>query len=127
MTLEPPGPPPQRPKPGSIYNGENPKGFPSPKEGSMVWIVGPIVAILVFFCFVIVCCVARRRKQHLKTPLHHEQAGQHAMTPLMAGYDMNGGNGVIVSGLHAAVFNNHHKMEITLALGHVPVGKVVWM
>ena len=68
----------------------------------MVWIVGPIVAILVFFCFVIVCCVARRRKQHLKTPLHHEQAGQHAMTPLMAGYDMNGGNGVIVSGLDAS-------------------------
>ena len=68
----------------------------------MVWIVGPIVAILVFFCFVIVCCVARRRKQNMKTPLHHEQAGQ-AMTPLMAGYhDMNGGNGVIVSGLDAS-------------------------
>jgi receptor-type tyrosine-protein phosphatase F len=105
MTLEPPGPPPQRPKPGrGLYNGDDPKGLPSPKEGSMVWIVGPIGAIIVFFCFIFFCCVIRRRKQNTKQPLEQGQA----MTPLMAGYEMNagggggGGNGVITSGMNAS-------------------------
>ncbi len=75
MRAEPPGPPPQRPKPGhGMYDGSDPQGMPSPKQTSLVWIVGPILAIIVFFFLVILVCVLKRRKQNPKQPL---EQGKH--------------------------------------------------
>ncbi|XP_059098877.1 tyrosine-protein phosphatase Lar-like isoform X3 [Tigriopus californicus] len=85
MMQEPPGPPPQRPKPGrGLYNGDDPKGLPNPKQASMMWIVGPILAVILFFFFVLLICVLKRRRQNPNQPL--EQGAVH--TPLMAGFEM---------------------------------------
>ena len=76
-----------------MYNGDGPKGLPNPKQVSMVWIVGPILAVVLFFFLVILLCVLKRRKQNTKQPL--EQGA--ALTPLMSGFEMqqnaNGVNG----------------------------------
>ncbi len=97
MTPQPPGPPPQRPRPDRNYDRDDSKVLPSPNQGSMVWIVGPIGALIVFFFLIFLCCIVRKRKQNTKQPLEQGQA----MTPLMAGYEMNpGGNGVIASGMN---------------------------
>jgi hypothetical protein len=45
---EPPGPPPSRPRPNGPENGGDPRGKPHPKKASMVWIVGPILAVILF-------------------------------------------------------------------------------
>lgn len=59
----------------------------------MVWIVGPILAVILFFFLVILICVLKRRKQNPKQPLQDGQgvgvAGQQASTPLMSGFEMN--------------------------------------
>ena len=87
MMAEPPGPPPQRPRPGSGPNyGNDPQGTPNPRKGgSMVWIVGPILAVILFFSLILLYCVLKRRRQSPKQPLAGEQGA--ALTPLMAGYD----------------------------------------
>jgi uncharacterized membrane protein len=47
----------------------------------MVWIVGPILAVILFVFLIILICVLRKRRQNTKRPL---EAGA-VMTPLMAG------------------------------------------
>ena len=59
----------------------------------MVWVVGPILAVILFVFLVILICVLRKRKQNTKQPL--EQGA--VLTPLMAGFDMNNA-GVVAGG-----------------------------
>ena len=47
----------------------------------MVWIVGPILAIILFVFLIVLICVLRKRRQNTKRPL---EAGA-VMTPLMSG------------------------------------------
>ena len=73
-SLFPSGPPPQRPKPGHGIFSNDPKGLPNPKQASMVWIVGPILAIVLFFFLIILVCVLKRRKQNPKQPLEQGES-----------------------------------------------------
>ena len=47
----------------------------------MVWIVGPILAVILFVFLIVLICVLRKRRQNTKRPL---EAGA-VMTPLMSG------------------------------------------
>ena len=93
MMQEPPGPPPERPRPGDgptdLNGNKNPK---ISRQGSMVWVVGPILAVILFIFLIILICVLRKRRQNPKQPLGEQGA---VMTPLMSGFrDMsNAGNG----------------------------------
>ena len=69
MMQEPPGPPPKRPRPGGDTFGSGTNGKPKQKQGSMVWVVGPILAGILFAFMVILCFVLRKRRQNTKQPL----------------------------------------------------------
>ena len=94
MMQEPPGPPPERPRPGDHQNSNN-KNPRISQQGSMTFkIVAPILAVILFVFLVILICVLRKRKQNQKQPLVGGEQGA-VMTPLMSGFrDMNNaGNG----------------------------------
>jgi hypothetical protein len=108
--------------------GENPPRA-SPKQTSLVWIVGPIVAVLAFFLVVIAVCVLKRRRQkNPKQPLMMMADGHNAATPLMAGFEMTTGNGHGngTNGLTAAVVSDPVEMRrmnfaTAAMLSHPPV------
>ncbi len=102
MMQEPPGPPPERPKPNGGTFGAGPNGRPKHKQGSMVWIVGPVLAFILFAFLIILICVLRKRRQNVKQPL--EQGA--VMTPLMSGFEMNNAQVVNNAGNHHANGNN---------------------
>jgi netrin-G3 ligand len=92
MTQEPPGPPPERPRPGNTPGGKG-KNPRISQQGSMTFkIVAPILAVIVFVFLGILICVLRKRKQEQKQPLGEQGA---VMTPLMSGFrdTNNAGNG----------------------------------
>ncbi|XP_040571795.1 tyrosine-protein phosphatase Lar isoform X1 [Lepeophtheirus salmonis] len=103
MTQEPPGPPPQRPRPGrDMYNGENPKGMPNHDTSSMIWVVGPVIAGIALALLVVLIVVLRRRRQNPKQALAGDDVlvgglEQGAvMTPLMSGFESAGNNNCAV-------------------------------
>lgn len=68
----------------------------------MVWVVGPILAVILFIFLIILVCVLRKRKQNVKQPLEPGAV----MTPLMAGFEPsnaagngNGSGGPVVGGV----------------------------
>ena len=99
MMPEPAGPTPKRPTPGGpddrdgSYNGRA-----QHKSGSMVWVVGPVLAAILFAFIIIFIFVMRKRRQNTKQPL--EQGA--VLTPLMSGFEMNNAQVVAAGG------NQHH-------------------
>ena len=63
----------------------------------MVWVVGPVLAVILFAFLIILFCVLRKRRQNTKQPL--EQGA--VMTPLMSGFEMNNAQ-VVAAGGQAA-------------------------
>merc|ERR1719361_3370990 len=96
MMQEPSGPPPERPKPGGDFPNSDDTDRKKNKQASMVWIVGPVLAFILFAFLIILLCVLRRRRQNTKQPL--EQGA--VLTPLMSGFEMN--NAQIVAAQQAA-------------------------
>ena len=97
MNKEPQGPRPERPRPGSdSFGNGNGNGKNQVHQSSMVWIVGPVVAFILFAFLLILMCVLRKRRQNIKQPL--EQGA--VLTPLMSGFEMN--NAQIVAAQQAA-------------------------
>lgn len=83
MMAEPAGPPPKRPRPGGESFGGS--GRHKRKEKSMVWVVGPVLAVILFGFLILLLCVLKKRKANTKQPM--EQGA--VLTPLMSGFEMN--------------------------------------
>ena len=74
---------------GAGTNGQLPH-----KQKSMVWVVGPVLAFILFAFLIVLICVLRKRRQNTKQPL--EQGA--VMTPLMSGFEMNNAQVVAAGG-----------------------------